>query len=101
VTVPRRPDDDDADELGGHEMVQLAAAAMAGNGVVFAWPCSSTTVAMQVDAVCDGDALDAGVAVVRLLSCGGGAVTVTAQPLTAAAGRAEADRHSHPVTASR
>ena len=86
VIVPRRPDGDCEEESlppGGHAMLQLAAAALAGEGVVSAWTCSRTIVAMLVDAVCWGDALDAGVAVARSLSGGDGAVTVTAEPFAA------------------
>lgn len=76
VTVPR-PDD-------GQEVLRLAAAASAAEGVLSAFTSSHASLVMTVEAASRGDALDAGVKVARVLDGGDGRVSVTAEPAGAA-----------------
>jgi hypothetical protein len=62
-------------------MLQLAAAAVTADGLMSAWTCSETTVSMVVKACRIGDALEAGLAVARVLDGGDGAASVTAEPV--------------------
>lgn len=83
VTVIVQRDDADAALVppGGHAVLELAAAAVAAAGVQSVWTCSQTVLSMLLDAESKGAALDAGVAVARVLGGGDGAVTVTAEPV--------------------
>jgi hypothetical protein len=81
VAVPRTGDWDDALlPPDGHAMLQLAAAAVAADGLVSAWTCSQTVVSMVVNAPGKRDAVNAGAAVASVLDGGDGAVSVTAEP---------------------
>lgn len=84
VTVPRAGSDED-DALvppGGQEVLQLAAAAVAAQGVLSAFTKHKTVLSMVLEAASGGDALAAGVAVARVLDSGG-ALAVTAEPAAA------------------
>lgn len=82
VTVPRADDarDDVPQPPGGHDAVQLVAAALCADGVASAWTWSQTIVCMTVEAPRKCDALGTGLALARVLDSGDGRVTVTAEP---------------------
>ena len=65
----------------GQAAVELAAAAIAANGLLTAWSCTQTTVSMTVELPSVADALSAGVAVARVLGGGDGIASVTAEPV--------------------
>jgi hypothetical protein len=80
VTLPR-PTDVDALLPGGQAAVDIAAAAIAAEGLLTDWTCRQSVVSMIVDLPSMADALAAGAQVARVLGSGDGLASVTAQPI--------------------
>jgi hypothetical protein len=85
VTVTlSRPDRDEALlPPGGQAVAELAAAAIAAQGLLTAWTRAQSLVSMVVELPSTADALAAGVAVARVLGGSNVAASVTAEPLAA------------------
>lgn len=82
VTLPR-PGGNDALVLPeGQAVVELTAAAVLAEGLVTAWTGTKSVVSMVVELPSVADALEAGVAVARVLQGGAGVASVTAEPIT-------------------
>ena len=62
-------------------VIELTAAAILAEGLLTAWTCTNSVVSMVVELPSVADALEAGVAVARVLQGGDGTATVTAEPL--------------------
>jgi hypothetical protein len=80
VTLPR-PTDVEALLPGGQAAVDIAAAAIAAEGLLTAWTCRQSVVSMIVDLPSMADALAAGAQMARVLGSGHGLASVTAQPI--------------------
>jgi hypothetical protein len=61
--------------------VDMAAAAIAAEGLLTAWTCRQSVVSMIVDLPSMADALAAGAQMARVLGSGDGLASVTAQPI--------------------
>lgn len=82
VTLPR-PDGDDGPLLAVVQAIaELTAAAVAAQGLLTAWTSAQAVLSMVVEALCQADALAAGVEVVRALGGELGA-SVEAEPVPA------------------
>jgi hypothetical protein len=66
---------------GGQAAVDMAAAAIAAEGLLTAWTCRQSVVSMIVDLPSMADALAAGARVAGVLGSGDGLASVTAQPI--------------------
>jgi len=80
VTLPR-PTDVEVLLPGGQAAVDIAAAAIAAEGLLTAWTCRQSVVSMIVDLPSMADALAAGAQMARVLGSGDGLASVTAQPI--------------------
>lgn len=84
VTVTlSRGRDDSLLPSGAHALAELAAAAVAAEGLVTAWTSSQSVLYMVLEASCAADALDAGAVVARTIGGADGAVSVAAEPVPA------------------
>jgi hypothetical protein len=86
VTLPQADGDaDDDDEVlsppGGRAVIQLTAAVIAADGLLTASACAQSVVSMIVELPSVADALQAGVAVARVLQRGDGMASVIAEPV--------------------
>lgn len=81
VTLPRPTGVEALLPPGGKAAVDLAAAAIAAEGLLTAWTCRQSVVSMIVDLPSMADALAAGAQVARVLHSGDGLASVTAQPI--------------------
>jgi len=81
VMLPRPDGDEPLSPGGGQALIQLTAAAIAAQGLLTASTCAQSVVSMIVELPSVADALEAGVAVARLLHGGHGMASVTAEPV--------------------
>jgi hypothetical protein len=81
VTLPRLDRDEVLLPAGGQVAVELAAAAIAAEGLLTAWTHTQSVVSMIVELPSMADALAAGVAVARVLENGDGTASVAAEPV--------------------
>ena len=64
----------------GHAILELAAAAVAAEGLMTAWLCTRTELVMVLERSCAADALAAGAKVAQAIGGGDGRASVTAEP---------------------
>ena len=83
VTLPRPAGVEAQLPSGGQVALELAAAAIAAEGLLTAWTCMQSVVSMIVDLPSMADALAAGAQMARVLGSGDGLASVTAQPVAA------------------
>ena len=81
VTLPRPTGVEALLPPGGQAAVDMAAAAIAAEGLLTAWTCRQSVVSMIVDLPSMADALAAGAQMARVLGSGDGLASVTAQPI--------------------
>jgi hypothetical protein len=81
VALPRPDGDEALPQPAGHALLTLTAAAIAAQGLLTASTCAQSVVSMVVELPCVADALEAGVAVARVLQGGDGMASVTAEPI--------------------
>ena len=81
VTLPRPTGVEALLPSGGQAAVDMAAAAIAAEGLLTAWTCRQSVVSMIVDLPSMADALAAGAQMARVLGSGDGLASVTAQPI--------------------
>jgi hypothetical protein len=86
VTLPEADGDADDDDAvlwppGGRAVLQLTAAVIAADGLLTASTCAQSVVSMIVELPSVADALQAGVAVARVLQRGDGLASVIAEPV--------------------
>lgn len=72
VTLPRPDRDEVLLPLEGQVVIELTAAAILAEGLLKAWTCTKSVVSMVVELPSVADALEAGVAVARVLQNGDG-----------------------------
>lgn len=80
VTLPRLAGDEVSLPAGTQAVAELAAAAVAAEGLLTAWASAQAIVSMIVELPSQADALAAGLAVAKALGCGHGAASVTVEP---------------------
>ena len=81
VTLSRPADVEALLPPGGQAAVDMAAAAIAADGLLTAWTCRQSVVSVIVDLPSMADALAAGAQMARVLGSGDGLASVTAQPI--------------------
>ena len=85
VTLPRQDEDEVLLPPEGRAAIELTAAVVAAEGLLTAWTCTNAMVSMIVELPSVADALEAGVAVARILHGGDGMASVTAGPVAPSA----------------
>jgi hypothetical protein len=83
VMLPRSDTGEPPSPSGGLAMLELAAAAIAADGLLTASAGTQSVVSMVVELPSVADALGAGVAVARVLQGADGMASVTAEPVAA------------------
>ena len=81
VALPRPPGVEALLPPGSQAAVDIAAAAIAAEGLLTAWTCRQSVVSMIVDLPSMADALTAGAQMARVLGSGDGLASVTVQPI--------------------
>ena len=96
VMLPRPDGDEPPSPGGGQALLQLTAAAIAAQGLLTASTCAHSVVSMIVELPSVADALEAGVAVARVLQRTDGTASVTAEPVAAGPRLPAPDRPATP-----
>jgi hypothetical protein len=81
VTLPQPDGDEPLSPPGDQALLVLTAAAIAARGLLTASTCAQSVVTMVVELPSVADALEAGVAVARVLHAGDGMASVIAEPV--------------------